>query len=474
MTLFTPPKPPPLTARPSLLQRARLIARSSLAILQGGSYEAPKVGRMALPKLPGQTRRWVYQVRDPARVREMLVARVNAFPKAGLMGWMLRPLTGESIFTTNGEIWRRQRRIVDPALEQARVRDSFSRMYDAAECAMTRLGVAASTGGSVSVDEEMTLFAADVIFRTIFSEPIDPGEAREAVTAFERFQSLAYTHGMFGLAGVPEWIMPGTWARIRAGRRVRRVLRRPLDRRLARIAAGEPAPTDILATLMASRDPATDTVFSPEELLDQVAMLFLAGHETSASAMAWALYLLSEAPDVQARAREEVLAVVGSEPIAFEHMKRLDQVRNVFREALRLYPPVTTVVRECVRPEQMGRHEARPGDPLFITPWVLHRLADVWSHPDCFDPDRFETAEGREAVRQAYLPFSMGPRVCPGAAFALQEGTLMLALVLRRFELVPDRRAPAPEPVAKLTLRSATGVRIHIRPLAACVPPSRS
>jgi cytochrome P450 len=465
MTLFTPPKPAPLPERPGLIRRARLIAHSSLAILQGGSYAAPKVGRMGLPKLPGRRKRWVYQVRDPARVREMLVTRVDAFPKAGLMGWMLRPLTGESIFTTNGEVWRRQRRLVDPALEQARVRDSFSRMRDAAEAALVRLRTAASGDGAVAVDDEMTLFAADVIFRTIFSEPIDPAEAKEAVDAFERFQALAYAHGMFGLAGVPEWLMPGTWARIRAGKRLRRVLKRPLDRRLARIAAGEAPPADILATLMTSRDPETGSVFAPEELLDQVAMLFLAGHETSASALAWALYLLSEAPDVQARARDEVVSAVGSGPIAFEHMKRLDRVRNVFREALRLYPPVTTVVRECVRPEPMGRNEAQPGDPLFITPWVLHRLSDVWSHPDAFDPDRFETEEGRNAVRQAYLPFSVGPRVCPGAAFALQEATVMLALILRDFNLTRAEGARTPEPVAKLTLRSATGVTLRLKRL---------
>lgn len=466
MSLFTPPKPPPLPARPGLLQRARLIARSSLAVLQGGSYGAPGVGRTPVPVLPGLRRRWVFQVRDPGRAREILVGRAGDFPKGELMGWMLRPLTGDSIFTTNGEVWRRQRRLVDPALEQARVRDSFARMRQAAEAAVERLADAAGPGGPVAVDAAMTVFAADVIFRTIFSEAIPVDEAEEAIDAFEAFQDLAYAHGMFGLSGLPGWLMPGTRARIRAGRRLRRVLLRPLERRLARVRAGETdLPNDILATLMAAEDPEGGAGFTPEELLDQVAMLFLAGHETSASALAWALYLLSEAPDIQARARAEVRTVVGDGPIGFEHMKRLALVRDTFREALRLYPPVTSVVRECTRPEPMGRHQAQPGDPLFVAPWILHRLSSVWDQPDAFDPDRFERPEAREAVRCAYLPFSAGPRVCPGAAFALQEATLMLALILRRFALDRADGAPTPEPVAKLTLRSATGVTIRLTPL---------
>lgn len=466
MSLFVPPKPAPLPEKPGLLKRARLIARSSLAVLQSGSYAAPGVGRMAVPSVRGR-RRWVYQVRDPACARDILVNRAGDFPKGELMGWMLRPLTGDSIFTTNGEVWRRQRRLVDPALEQARVRESFARMREAAETALQGLERSAGRGGAVRVDDAMTVFAADVIFRTIFSEPIAEAEAREAIAAFEAFQDLAYAHGMIGLSGLPGWLMPGTWARMRAGKRLRRVLKRPLDRRLARVAAGEPdLPTDILASLMASRDPETETGFSPDELLDQVSMLFLAGHETSASGLAWALYLLAEAPDVQSRARAEVKAVVGDGPIAFEHMKRLGLVRDVFREALRLYPPVTTVVRECARPEPMGRHQAQPGDPLFVAPWILHRLSSVWPNPDAFDPDRFDTPEGREAVRQAYLPFSLGPRVCPGAAFALQEATLMLALILGRFELTRDEAWPPPEPVAKLTLRSANGVTVRLTPVS--------
>lgn len=464
MTYFIPPKPAPLPARPGLLQRARLIARSSLAVLQAGSYGSVGVGRTRIPGIPGLGRRWVFQVRDPVRAREILVTRAAEFPKGELMGWMLRPLTGDSIFTTNGEVWRRQRRIVDPALEQARVRESFQRMREAAEAALAGLEDAASEGDAVAVDEAMTVFAADVIFRTIFSEPIGREEAREAIDAFEKFQDLAYAHGMIGLSGLPGWLMPGTGARMRAGRRLRRVLDRPLQRRLTDVREGRSVPADILTSLMTSRDPETGSVFREEELLDQVSMLFLAGHETSASGLAWALYLLSEAPDIQARARAEVLSVLGDGVIAFEHMKRLALVRDIFREALRLYPPVTTVVRECSRSEPMGRKTAQPGDPLFVAPWILHRLSGVWSNPDAFDPDRFETPEGREAVRQAYLPFSAGPRVCPGAAFALQEATLMLALILRRFELLPSGHKP-PEPVAKLTLRSANGITLRLRPV---------
>ncbi len=149
--------------------------------------------------------------------------------------------------------------------------------------------------------------------------------------------------------------------------------------------------------------------------------------------------------------------MLGEDRPSFKHMKRLGFVRDVFREAMRLYPPVAFVARDSSRPERMMQRDIEAGAVIFVSPWLMHRHEDFWDRPDAFDPARFESEKGQEGLRCAYLPFSMGPRVCAGASFALQEATLLLAELVRRFRVLP---APGhtPEPVARLTLRSANGL----------------
>jgi len=392
----------------------------------------------------------------------MLVARPNDFPKSVMMGRMLRSLTGDSIFTTNGAVWRRQRDLIDPALEQARIKESFERMRQAADAALIDLEARRARDPVVPVCDAMTHFAADVIFRTIFSEPIEPRSGRRAFAAFKTFQTLAYAHGMVRLSGLPTLVFPGTLPAMFAAWRIRRVMEAPLKRRLVAHCAGAPAQNDILGTLLASGAGQAGGCFCPRELLDQICMIFLAGHETSAAAMAWALYLLANSPEDQERVRREVLDAAGDGPLEFAHLRRLDFTRDVFREAMRLYPPVAFVARDTTRPECLGKREVQPDSVVFIAPWLLHRNAALWTAPDEFRPCRFATEEGRASAKSAFLPFSMGARVCPGAAFALQEGVLMLAMAVRRFALepVPDR---TPVPYAKMTLGSANGIHVRMK-----------
>ena len=335
-------------------------------------------------------------------------------------------------------------------------------MLEAATVATARMEALADTGEPVRVDMEMTRFAADVIFRTIFSEPISDEAADRVIAAFEVFQGVAYAHGMLGLAKAPSRILPG-WGRARrAARIIRKAIDEPLRRRLADHAAGRPTPdNDILAALIGGVDPVTGTSFDGDELLDQIAMLFLAGHETSASALAWSLYLMAEAPDVQARVQAEADAVLGDDTTAFEHMKRMGFTRDVFREAMRLYPPVAFLARDCPAGDRLGKKDIPPGSVVMVSPWLSHRQAERWSEPHAFDPDRFGCPEGKAAMAGGYFPFSVGPRVCPGAAFALQEAVLVLAMLSRRLRFEADPEW-TPVPVARLTLRSANGVRLRV------------
>jgi cytochrome P450 len=192
-------------------------------------------------------------------------------------------------------------------------------------------------------------------------------------------------------------------------------------------------------------------------MVDQVAIFFLAGHETSASALAWTLYLMAMFPDWQERLAEEA---EGLEP-EFAAVSRLRLSRDVFREALRLYPPVPMMVREASCPERFRDRDVPKGSQLVLSPWHLHRHERLWDNPDGFDPTRWQTENGKQCQREAYIPFSAGPRVCTGAGFAMVEGPLILSMLLRRFrvERVAGRE---PVPVAHLTVRAQDGIWLKI------------
>ena len=465
MSLFVPPRPAVLPKKASLLQHLRQGLRSGIALFLSGSYESLGVGRHPIPTLPVGKKRWLYVVRTPELIREVLVKRSEDFPKSALMDDMLRSLTGYSIFISNGEAWKRHRRLMDPAFEAARIKAVFPMMLDAVDGCVARLSAAldnARPGEPVAIDVEMTHYAADVIFRTLFSEGMDAASAQRFFKAFAVFQEIAYAHGMLKLAHVPVQLFPGAWRARRAAKVIRRILEAPLHRRLAAARRGEATPQDdIMATLMTTVDPVTGTRFDDKELLDQIAMLFLAGHETSATAMAWSFYLLANAPDIQARVHAEAATAFGERRPQFGDMRRLPLTRDVFRESMRLYPPVASVARDAVNTEQLQNRTLDPGSVLFVSPWLIQRHVAHWDAPDAFNPDRFETPAGQDGLRNAYLPFSMGPRVCVGASFALQEAVLLVSELCRRFAFRP---APGhtPDPVARLTLRSDNGMPLIV------------
>jgi cytochrome P450 len=457
-----PVKPAPMPEKPSPLQRLSGAMKSSLAPMRDVTFAFSGVGRNSVPNLVTGRRTWLFLVREPALIRQILVGRAAAFPKGAHMRAMLHHLVGDSIFVANGETWRWRRAIVDQALEQARVRDVMSLMCDAAEALADRIDERIGETAVVRIDDATTHFAADVIFRTLFSAPIDGDDAARLFAAFERYQSVVYRQSVIAAVGIPGGWLPGARRARRAALDIREMVARPLRRRLEDRKAGRPTrQDDILASLIVSADPVTGARLGERELVDEAATLLLAGHETSASALAWALYLLAFAPEAQARCHAEAVQVLGDRRPAFADMKALAFTRNEMREALRLYPPIPLIPREATGPEPLDDYVAQSGAVVVTPPWILHRQARFWADPDAFHPDRFDTPAGKAAAREAYFPFSMGPRVCPGAAFAMQEATLALAVLSRRFRfsLVPGQD---PEPVGRLTVRSANGVRLEV------------
>jgi cytochrome P450 len=442
-----PPKPPSRADRVFLWRYMRLFRKDILSAQPERLYRA----WMAEFRTPFFRS---YLVNQPDLVEEILRAHPQAFPKSDRVGDGLRPLLGNSVFLTNGETWARQRRIIDPAFEGGRLRETFPAMLAAGEAAAARMDE-----GVQDIEEAMSHAAADVIFRTLFSIPIEDDLAARVYREFRAYQRTQPILNLGAFLPLPRWLPRGHRSRTLAAARVIRGL--ITDLTVARMRAIEDgtAPDDLATKILTGADPETGARFSAEEMVDQVAIFFLAGHETSASALSWALYLLARYPDWQERAAAEA-AALGPAP-ELSDIQRLRITRDVFRETLRLYPPVPMMVRETTRTEHFRGRELPKGAQVVVSPWHLHRHTRLWENPDSFDPGRWQTENGRTCLSEAFIPFSAGARVCTGAGFAMIEGPLLLALLLRalRFERVAG---DDPVPVAFLTVRARDGIRLRV------------
>ncbi|MDE2404972.1 MAG: cytochrome P450 [Sphingomonadales bacterium] len=450
---FTPPFPPPLKSKAGLLKRFTTGWKSWIHTLFEKSYRM----KMGSFKVPTET---FFVVNELSLVAKVMDDEHKEFPKHRLMNDMLDPLLGRSVFSTNGKLWEDQREMINPAFMHTNLKRAFPAM-DASAADLVALLGAQDLSKPVDIDPLMTHVTADVIFRTMFGMTLSQQESARVYEAFNRYQKHVQPAMILQLYKLPSF---GRRAKMKAAAADVHALFAPiLAARLELLEAGGEKPRDILQALIDARHPETGEPFSRQDLLDQLSIIFLAGHETSASALGWTFYLLSECPEWQDRLLAEIEEATGGGEITFEHLKRLEGVRNLFKEGLRLYPPVSFFLREVTRPQQMRGKSMSPGDVVIVSPWLIQRNADNWTCPHSFDPDRFADKANADAARNAWLPFGRGPRICVGAGFAQQEAMLILARVIRAFRLAhPQGRRP--EVVSRLTLRPRHGIPLLVMP----------
>ncbi|MEX2518196.1 MAG: cytochrome P450 [Paracoccaceae bacterium] len=447
---FRPPAPKPKSAAAAFASTLLFGARDVLSLLPASAYEV-FFARAPVGKRP------IFIVNHPNIVRRILVERVADYPKSDLMVGALEPLVGEGIFISGGDTWRRQRAMIDPAFAHMRIKTAFVQMAEAVAAFETRLKD--RNGATLILDEEMSRLTADIVFRTIFSEPIDGEDASAVFHAFADFQNNVPQIEAKVLFESQAWRKIDPPARVREMCEViREHLGVLIDRRLesgARLA-------DIAGDVIAARDPETGEGFTRDELIDQIAVFFLAGHETSASALTWAFFILSQTPDHLDRIREEVARVIGDGPVRFEHLRALPHTRNVFKEVLRLYPPVSFITRIALKDDKILDEEIPAGSLMVISPWIIHRHKKFWRRPEIFNPERHMAKRQSKIAARAYMPFGLGPRVCTGASFATTESVLILAAICRGFDfetLNPGRVMP----IGKLTTRPKDPVRMRFQ-----------
>ncbi len=447
------PKPRPRADNVSLFKYLRLFRADILSAQPARLYRA----WMAEFKTPFFSS---YMINQPELLDLVLKERPKEFPKSDRIGAGLRPLLGNSVFLTNGETWERQRRIIDPAFEGGRLRDTFTAISAAADAAVSRMRDQAS-GQPVDIEPETSHAAADVIFRTLFSIPIENTTAQSVFTEFQVYQRSQPILNLAAFLPGPRW-MPKFFRKStkKSAARIRKLILELTQSRLADINAGT-APNDLATKIMTTKDPVTGQTFDLNEMVDQVAIFFLAGHETSASALAWTLYLLAMDQEAQTRAATDAQELLANGPLQFSDLSKLKYTRDVFRETLRLFPPVPMMVRENQEEQIFRERKIKKGAQIVLSPWHLQRHERLWENPDAFDPDRWSAPEGKESQRNAYMPFSTGPRVCTGAGFAMIEGVVLLGKILAEYQFEIVREKPA-VPIAHLTVRGRDGIWLKI------------
>jgi len=408
------------------------------------------------PMVSGKTgKRW-HMVMDPGAIREMLLDRLDDYPKSIVTKNLLKPAIGESLFIAEGANWRWQRRTAAPVFTHRNMMNLAPIMTAAAERCADRIAEAGPR--AVNLLDEMVTTTFDVIADVTFSggETFD----RDAVhNAIEDYISEAGKISLFDILGAPDWVpRPGRIVSGKAMRETKAVADRAIEARAARPHGGVP---DLLDLLLDGEDPKSGRKMTTAELRDNLLTFIVAGHETTALTLAWSMYLVAFDQDVQDRARAEAQSVLQGRAATGEDVEHLPFIRQIIDEALRLYPPAGMVSRTAMADDVLCGREIRKGDTCIIPIYALQRSKLLWGDPDAFRPDRF--ADRKAIDRYAYLPFGDGPRICIGASFALQEAVIILATVLSRFKFTPVA-GKDPEPVMILTLRPQGGVWLTAEP----------
>jgi unspecific monooxygenase len=418
--LFIPPRPAIQTRDLNWYRLLKALRTNALGMWPERAYEQDTL----VNKFFGRQR---VLLNAPEAIHHVLVENAANYRRSPATVRILRPIVGDGLFLGEGEEWKHQRRTIAPSLAP-RVLPLLARhVAQVAQEAVQRL--TATRGEPVDLLAGMQFLALEIAGRSMFSLEMQRHGAalRRLIVQFGARLGRPYLFDMLLPPSIPT-------LRDLARRQFRAQWTGLMDQIIeARMAvAPEGGPRDLFDVLRAARDPETGATFSRDQLRDQVATLIVAGHETTALALFWSLYLLASAPAVQRRLAVEVAGIDLSPERIDQALAGLPYTRAVVSEALRLYPPAFVIVREAVAADRWRDVAIPPRSLAMVAPWVLHRHRRYWQNPDAFDPARF--LEGAPQIhRMAYLPFGTGPRVCVGAQFALTEAVLVLAILIQKF-----------------------------------------
>ena len=451
---FVPPYPLRPQSRESIVTLIGAARRNILSIWTAHAFSRPLDYINVLS-------RQIVICNSPRFVQEAFVKKHPTFQrKSSQMRHALDPLIGDGLFISDQDVWRRRRKIVAPIIHTSRLPEFAPVMIETA-CETVEEWQARGEGAQIDALAEMAHLTAEIICRTIFGRELGHGYANEIVESFSDYQRHIDQIDLPWLFGLPEWLprLRGRAVR-RSVRRIHAVLDEIIDGYQARERQGE---TSVIGGLLEARDE-DGSPLSKDAIRNEAAVIFMAGHETTANTMAWAWYLISQAPWVVKRLQEELETVLAGKAPTLQDVPRLVYARAIIEETMRLYPPVPILAREAMAAEKLGDLEVRKGALVLVVPWLLHRNPTLWSKPDHFQPERFlPGGDGANQSKYGYIPFSIGPRICAGMTFGLNEAILCLAVLAQKFELkLAEGEVVAP--VCRLTLRPGDRLPMTLHP----------
>jgi cytochrome P450 len=396
-------------------------------------------------------------VMEPDLIRQVLVDEADAFVKAETLRRALRPALGDAILTADGDRWRWQRRAAAPIFRPDRTAAFVAPMMEAAEAARDRL---LGAGGEVEAAREMVAVTFDIIARTMLSGAagVDVDRVERGITRY--LDSTSWVIAMT-LLGVPPWVpYPGKGGAEAARDYLRGELERVVRERRAMGGEGR---DDLVSLLVAAEDPETGRRMSDRDVADNLLTFIAAGHETTALALTWTLYLLSLHPEAADRIAAEAEAVTGGAALAPAHVERLAWTRQVVQEAMRLYPPAPAVVRAATRDVRLGSETVGAGSAVYVPVYSVHRHRALWDDPDAFRPERFAPDAAKARHRFSYLPSARGRGSASGRGSRSTEAVAVLAVLVKAMRL-SLRPGFAPELKLRITLRPGTGMPMRVEP----------
>jgi cytochrome P450 len=442
---FIPPFPPRPSKAPGPLKMLKMARRNLLEIWPEATFRQTHFEHALL-------RRRIFVCNSPETVRQVFVEdAANVMRKSSQQVHALKPLIGDGLFISDGELWQQRRKAVAPLTHISRLGEFVPAM---AAAAAERAAMWHAKGGAeFDVLAEMAELTADVICRAVFGTRLGHAHAAEVVHGFSAFQSAVEQTDLVSLLGLPEFLPRLNGRRVRQStQRVHSVVDSLLHDMLADGGLADPSLAHTLAAALGDAG----------ALRNETSVLLMAGHETTANTLAWAWYLLSQDEPSWQRLAQEVDALADA-PASLEDVQHLAFTRAVIDETLRLYPPVPIQARRSTEARRIADRDVPANSIILLVAWLLHRHQLYWDQPDTFLPERFLPGGSGIPNRYAYVPFSIGPRICTGAAFALTETVLCLATLARRFRPVL-RPGHAVMPTCRLSLRPGTGLPMRMMP----------
>ncbi len=453
--LYPPRVVPPLQRLP-IHRFVPAFVRNPLATMPAAVYEQPLM-RLDRSKHP------IIYVTDPALIKTIMLDRRDVFVRTPVEKRVLGGVLGNGVLTAEGADWKWQRKIAAPLFRHQDLLGFVPAIVAAAEkqtLAWDRL----PAGSVTQIDKDMTKVTFDVISATLL-----PGGETHVQPTIEKanldFLGPISWSMVYAIFDIPRWFPhPGKRRMVAAARALRRSVAELIAARRKELSSADrPRPDDLMQRLMDAKEPETGQSMSDEQLIDNLLTFFSAGHETTAKALTWTLYLLARSPEWEAKLIDEIQSVCGDAPVRAAHIDKLVLTGQVLKESMRLYPPAPVISRIAAADTELGGEPVKAGVQTVIPIYAIHRHKRLWDDPDRFDPMRFAPDREAKLQRYQYMPFGAGPRICIGMAFAMIEAIAILATLLRtsRFGIVD---AYEPMPVSRVTLRPSHGMPLRVSP----------